>query len=78
MHNDPKRFETPLTEEMQVVQPIRGKHDRYAVALDAALQILEDLDTLPGSNAPVRLATVIGIVLDALYKADWKSEGDIR
>ncbi|MBS0263097.1 MAG: hypothetical protein JSS02_14230 [Planctomycetes bacterium] len=75
MHNDPKKFETPPTEEMQVVQPNRGKHDRYAVALDAALQILEDLDTLPGSNAPVRLATVIGIVLDALYEADGVNPG---
>jgi|GEM_PF-6441621 len=44
--------------------------DRYSVALNAALQILEDVDTLPKSNLPVRLGVVIGHVLDAIYAAD--------
>lgn len=44
--------------------------DRYSVALDAALEILETVDTLPKSNRPVRLAKVIGIVLDAIYESE--------
>jgi len=49
--------------------------DRYAVALDAALAILEEVDTLPRSNEPVRLAKVIGIVLDAIYEAEKQLQG---
>jgi hypothetical protein len=44
--------------------------DRYAVALDAALMILEEIDTLPDSTMPVRLAKVTFIVLDAIYDAE--------
>lgn len=47
-----------------------GNPDRYSVALDAAFDILETLDTTPGSDRPVRLAKVIGIVLDAIYEAN--------
>lgn len=43
--------------------------DRYDIALDAALTILEDLDRLPPSNRPTRLAKVLGTILDALYES---------
>lgn len=46
------------------------KRDRYSLALDVALTILEELDRLPPSNGPVRLAIVIGIVLDAIYESE--------
>ena len=44
--------------------------DRYTVALNAALLILETVDTSPPSNSPTRLANVIGICLDAIYEAE--------
>jgi hypothetical protein len=44
-----------------------SRRESYWRALDAALDILETVDTLPKSNRPVRLAKVIGIVLDAIY-----------
>ncbi len=47
-----------------------GAPDRYAMALDAALLILEEVDASPKSNMPVRLAKVIGIVLDAIYESE--------
>jgi len=54
-------------------QPVAAKSgtgDRYSVALSAALLILEDIDASPASNQPIRLAKVIGHVLDAIYAAD--------
>jgi hypothetical protein len=47
-----------------------GRGDRYSVALNAALLILEDIDTSPTASQPIRLATVIEHVLDAIYEAE--------
>lgn len=63
----PNRIVRQPAEDEQEVHRGRAVRDRYEVALDAALLILEEVDTLPNSNRPVRLATVIFIVLDAIY-----------
>ena len=65
----------PPAGDGQEIQRHRAVRDRYAVALDAALLILEEVDTLPKSNVPVRLAKVIGIVLDAIYEAEKQPHG---
>ena len=72
----PNRIVRQPAVDGQEIQRNRAVRDRYAVALDAALLILEEVDTLPKSNAPVRLAKVIGIVLDAIYDGNGRqSEG---
>ena len=50
------------------------RREPYWAALDAALMILEQVDTLPKSNLPVRLATVLGIVLDVIHEAEKQRE----
>lgn len=66
----PNRIVRQPAEDGQEVHRGGAVRDRYEVALDAALLILEEVDTLPNSNKPVRLAKVIFIVLDAIYESE--------
>lgn len=70
MQGSPNRIDCQPDGDGQGIRGNQAVRDRYAVALDAALLILEEVDTLPKSNAPVRLAKVIGIVLDAIYESE--------
>ena len=66
-----------ITDRPEVTgQPVAAKPDtgdRYSVALSAALLILEDVDASPASSQLIRLAKVIGYVLDAIYAAEQPS-----
>ena len=64
-----KNISCPTNAGQQKAEDSAGG-ERYWVALDAALLILETVDASPPSNGPARLAKVIGICLDAIYEAE--------